>query len=117
MTEQELDDLEYQFRVVYAFDNASRGKALIHFLSPDSEEGKSVQNVLQKSKIADELYQYKPADVTKLVRKVSGKGFSVNEHTNAWKKHQVRPTSRSKSPEKDGPGLLHLSPRSSRLQL
>jgi hypothetical protein len=100
MTEEELDDLEYQFRVVYTFDSASKGKAHIQFLSPDSEEGKSVQNVLQKFKIADELYQYKPADVTKLVRKASGKGFSVNDHTNAWKKHKVRPASRSKSPEK-----------------
>jgi Protein of unknown function (DUF3644) len=55
MTDEELDDLEYQFRVVYTFDSASKGKAHIQFLSPDSEEGKTVQNVLQKFKIADEL--------------------------------------------------------------
>ena len=40
MNESELDDLEYQFRVVYTFDSASKGKAHIHFLSPDSDEGK-----------------------------------------------------------------------------
>jgi hypothetical protein len=100
MKEEDLDDLEYQFRVVYTFDSASKGKAHIHFLSPDSEEGKTVQNVLQKFKIADELYRYKPGDVAKLVRRASGKHFSVNDHTNAWQKHKVRPASGSKSPEK-----------------
>ena len=100
MKEEDLDDLEYQFRVVYTFDSASKGKAHIHFLSPDSEEGKTVQNVLQKFKIADELYRYKPGDVTKLVRKASGMRFTVNDHTKAWQKHKVRPPSRSKSPEK-----------------
>ena len=49
-SETELDDLEYQFRVVYTFDNASKGKAHIEFVSPDTEEGKSIQNVLQKFK-------------------------------------------------------------------
>jgi Protein of unknown function (DUF3644) len=54
---------------------ASKGKAHIQFLSPDSAEGKSVQNVLQKFKIADELCRYKPGDVTKIVRKASEKSF------------------------------------------
>ena len=100
MKEEDLDDLEYQFRVVYTFDSASKGKAHIHFLSPDSDEGRIVQNVLQKFKIADELYRYKPGDVTKIVRKASGKRFSMSDHTNAWQKHKVRPASKSKSPEK-----------------
>lgn len=46
LKEEELDDLEFQFRVVYTFDSSSKGKAHIQFLSPDSAEGKSVQNVL-----------------------------------------------------------------------
>ena len=100
MKEEEVDDSEYQFRVVYTFDSASKGKAHIQFLSPDSAEGKSVQNVLQKFKIADELYQYKPGDVTKIVRKASGKFFSMSDHTRAWQKHKVRPQSGAKSPEK-----------------
>ncbi len=100
MKEEDLDDLEYQFRVIYTFDSASKGKAHIHFLSPDSEEGKTVQNVLQKFKIADELYRYKPGDVAKIVRKASGKPFSMSDHTSMWQKHKVRPASRSKSPEK-----------------
>jgi len=100
MKEEELDDLEYQFRVVYTFDSASKGKAHIQFLSPDSAEGKSVQNVLQKFKIADELYRYKPGDVTKIVRKASGKSFRMSDHTNAWQRHKVRPPSEANSPEK-----------------
>lgn len=100
MKEEELDDLEYQFRVVYTFDNASKGKAHIQFLNPDSEEGKKVQNVLQKFKIADELYRYKPGDIVKIVRKASGKQFSMSDHTRAWQKHKVRPPSAAKSPEK-----------------
>jgi hypothetical protein len=45
MTEEDLQDLEYRFMVVYTFDSASKGKAHIQFLSPDSAEGKRVQNV------------------------------------------------------------------------
>ena len=100
MNEEELDDLEYQFRVVYTFDSASKGKAHIKFLSPDSDKGKTVQNVLQKFKIADELYQYKPGDVRRIVRKVTAKAFSIHDHTIAWQKHKVRPPSKVKSPEK-----------------
>ncbi len=100
MKEEELDDLEYQFRVVYTFDSASKGKAHIQFLSPDSAEGKSVQNVLQKFKIADELYRYKPGDVIRLVRKATGKPFSMSDHTGAWQRHKVRPPRDARSPEK-----------------
>ena len=99
MKQEDLDDFEYQFRVVYTFDSASKGKAHIHFISPESEEGKSVHNILQKYKIADELYPYKPGDVAKSVRKVTQKQFSLNDHSEAWKKHKVRPVTGSKSPE------------------
>ena len=99
MKQEDLDDLEYQFRVVYTFDSASKGKAHIHFVSPESEEGKSVQNILQKFKIADELYPYRPTDVAKIVRKVTQKPFSMNDHKEAWKRHKVRPATNSKAPE------------------
>jgi len=100
MKDEDLDDLEYQFRVVYTFDSASKGKAHIKFLSPDSDEGKTVQNVLQKFKIADELYQHKPLAVVKIVRGASGKPFTLSDHTTAWRKHKVRPPPKAKSPEK-----------------
>jgi hypothetical protein len=100
MKEQDLDDLEYQFRVVYTFDSASKGKAHIQFLNPECAEGKSVQNVLQKFKIADELYRYKPGDVVKVVRKTTSKTFSMNDHTLAWQAHKVRPAKNAKAPDK-----------------
>ncbi|KYG22444.1 hypothetical protein SE92_21345 [Bradyrhizobium sp. AT1] len=100
MSEGDLDDLEYQFRVVYTFDSASKGKAHIHFLSPDSAEGKSIQNVLQKFKIADDLYRYKPGDVVKIVRKATRKPFTMSDHSNAWQRHKVRPSSGASAPDK-----------------
>jgi hypothetical protein len=100
LNEKELDDLEYQFRVVYTFGSASKGKAHIEFVSPDSAEGKSIQNVLQKFKIADELYRYKPGDVVKIVREATSKPFSMSDHTNAWQKHKARPAKDAKAPDK-----------------
>jgi Protein of unknown function (DUF3644) len=100
MKEEELDDLEYQFRVIYTFDSASKGKSHIQFLSPDSAEGKSVHNVLQKFKIADDLYRYKPGDVVKIVKKATAKPFSMSDHTDAWQKHKVRPPTNTKAPDK-----------------
>jgi hypothetical protein len=100
MTQAELDDLEYQFKVVYTLDSASKGKAHIHFLHPDSEEGKKVQNVLQKFKIADDLYPHKPGTVVRLVKNAARKPFTMSDHTDAWKRHKVRSDSGQKSPEK-----------------
>jgi len=100
ITDEDLDDLEYQFRVVYTFDSASKGRAHIQFLSPDSVEGKSVHNVLQKFKIADDLYRYKPGDVVRLVKKAAAKPFSMSDHTAAWQKHKVRPPQGANAPDK-----------------
>lgn len=109
MKEEELEDLEYRFKVVYTFDSASKGTAHIQFLSPDFAEGKKVQNVLQKFKIADELYQYKPSDVAKIVRKATGKHFSMNDHTRAWQERKVRPPSRAKSPDKTNRDIVSIT--------
>lgn len=100
MSDDDLDDLEYQFRVVYTFDNASKGKAHIQFVSPESEEGKTIHNVLQKFKIADELYRYKPGDVIRLVRDATKKNFTMSDHTRAWQRLKVRPIQGAKAPEK-----------------
>jgi uncharacterized protein DUF3644 len=68
--------------------------------SPDSAEGKTVQNILQKFKIADELYRYKPGDVVKIVRKATAKPFAMSDHTTAWQNHKVRPPKDTKTPDK-----------------
>ncbi len=100
LRDDEINDIEYQFRIVYTFDSSSKGKAHIQFISPESDEGKSIHNVLQKFKIADEIYPHKPKDVISLVKKKTGKQFSANDHTNAWRTHKVRPPAYTKSPDK-----------------
>lgn len=97
LTEEELADLEYQFRVVYTFDSASKGSAHIQFLTPDSEEGKSVHNVLQKYKISDELYPHRPGEVAAQVSKKSSARFTLSDHTDAWRRHKVRPAKGDKT--------------------
>ncbi|MGO8103320.1 DUF3644 domain-containing protein [Rhizobium leguminosarum] len=98
-TEEELNDIEYQFKVVYTLYSASKGQAHIQFVHPDSEEGKTIHNVLQKFKIADELYPLKPGDVVAAVRK-AGKLFSMADHTKAWQKHKVRPPNNGANKDK-----------------
>ena len=100
MTEEELNDLEYQFRVIYTLESASKGTSHIQFIHPDSEEGKQVHNVLQKFKIADEIYPYKPGDVGKAIKDLTSVPFRLSDHTAAWKRHQVRPNAGSKRPGK-----------------
>jgi hypothetical protein len=40
LTEEDLADLEYRFRVIYTLDSASKSQAHIQFVHPDSAEGK-----------------------------------------------------------------------------
>jgi hypothetical protein len=98
-SEDELNDIEYQFKVVYTLDGASKGKAHIHFVHPDTEEGKTIHNVLQKFKVADDLYPFKPGDVVAIVKK-AGKIFTMADHTAAWQKHKVRPGKAAVNKEK-----------------
>jgi hypothetical protein len=92
LSETELTDLEYQFRVIYTLDNASKSQAGIHFIVPGTDEAKEIKNVLIKYKMADEEYPYKPTTVAKL----------VSEKTNnsqAWSLYKVRPKKGAKQPE------------------
>jgi hypothetical protein len=99
MTEEQLSDLEYQFRVVYTLDNAAKGKAGIQFIKPGTEEAKEIKNVLLKYKLADEDYPYKPGRVAQLVSIKSGKKFMVSNNTQAWRLYKVRPMKGAKQPE------------------
>jgi hypothetical protein len=99
MSDDQLSDLEYQFRVVYTIDNASKGKAGIQFIKPGTEEAKEIKNVLVKYKLADEAYPYKPGQVAQLVTERTGKKFMVSNNTQAWTLYKVRPKKGSKQPE------------------
>lgn len=98
LTDQELNDLEYQFRVIYTFASASKSKSHIQFVNPDSQEGKEIRTVLVKTKTNDELFPYKPGIVTRLVNDATEERFTTNNHTQAWRLYKTRPKSDAKEP-------------------
>jgi hypothetical protein len=99
MTEEEMGDLEYQFRVIYTLDSASKSQSHIHFINPGSDEAKEIRNVLVKFKFADELYPHKPSRVPPLVAERSGRNFNSHNHTQAWRKFAARPRSGAGKPD------------------
>jgi hypothetical protein len=99
LSETELADLEYQFRVIYTLDNASKSQAGIHFIVPGTEEAKEIKNVLIKYKMADEDYPYKPTTVAKLVSEKTNKKFTTSNNSQAWSLYKVRPKKGAKQPE------------------
>jgi len=99
MNEENLNDLEYQFKVIYTLTSASNSKKNFQFIKPDTEEGKEIHNVLLKHQSSDKIYPYKPNKVVDLVHQKTNKKFNIHDHTKAWKKHQIRPLSQSNKPE------------------
>lgn len=91
MTEVQIADLEYQFRVVYTLDAVTKSRAHFQFVQPDSAEGKEIRNVLVQHRLADHLYPHKPGNVVRLVRERTGKNFTSHNHTQAWRMLKVRP--------------------------
>ncbi len=99
LSDEDTSDTEYRFRVIYTLDSASKGKAHIHFVSPETVEGAQVRNVLVKYKSAGDLYPHKPGKVVEMVRKQSKKPFTSHNHTQAWRKFKVRPLTGSAQPD------------------
>lgn len=91
LADQELDDQEFQFSVVYTTVESSKSKAAFQFFAPDSAEGKEISNVLIKHKPSALTHPYRPSDVVKLIRKHSGKPFNMADHSKSWRLHKVRP--------------------------
>ncbi len=98
LSEAELADLEYRFRVIYTMDAASKSKSHVQFVHPDTPEAEQIRNVLVKFKPADEMYPYKPSVVAKMVSKRAGVAFTSNDHAKAWKHYKARPATGSKQP-------------------
>ena len=105
LSEKELADLDYQFRVIYTIDSASKSQTHIEFVRPDSDEGKDIQNVLVQHKISDHLYPHKPGAVVRLVKQKSGKTFTSRNHLQAWRLFKVRPRKPAKQPENTDKGF------------
>jgi hypothetical protein len=99
MTEAQIADLEYQFRVVYTLDAVTKSRAHFQFVLPDSAEGKDIRSVLVQHKLADHLYPHKPGDVVSQVQQKSGKAFTSHNHTQAWRKFQARPRKETAQPD------------------
>lgn len=96
---ERVNDLEYRFRVVYTFENSTKSKAHIKFVHPSEDQAEELKNVLIKHEISDQLFPFKPAAATKEIARVSGKHFSSRNHTQAWRKFDVRPRSGVAQPE------------------
>lgn len=96
---EKMGDLEYQFRVIYTLDAATKSRSHFEFVRPDSAEGKEIRNVLVQYKAADHLFPHRPTQVWKIVSERSGKKFTAHNHTQAWKLFDVRPRHGVKQPE------------------
>ena len=99
VTAETMANLEFQFRVIYTLDAASKSKAHFQFFKPESAEGKEIHNVLGYLKAADEMYPHKAGMVVKLVKEKSGLAFTSNDHIKAWRHFKVRPKSQAAQPE------------------
>lgn len=110
LTDEQKDDLEFQFSVVYTTVESSKSKAAFQFVSPETAEGKEISNVLVKHKPSAITHPYKPGEVVNLVIEKSGKKFTSHQHTLAWKKHKVRPDGKSKTPDKTNLDYCYYNP-------
>jgi hypothetical protein len=99
LKEEQLADLEYQFRVIYTLDAASKSRSHFEFVRPESAEGKEIRNILVHYRAGDELYPHKPERVRGLVQERTGKTFSLYNHTHAWYLFKVRPPKEAKQPQ------------------
>lgn len=100
LSDEQKNDQEFQFSVIYTTVAASKSKAAIQFVVPGSAEGKEIENVLVKHKPSHITHPLKPTDVVSQVKKKSQMPFNMSSHTRLWKKHKVRPKSGSENPEK-----------------
>ena len=99
LTPKQRGDLEYEFKVAYTFVNASKANSHFRFVSPNSDEGEKISNVLAKKTVSDDLYPFKPKVVSRIISEKLGKRFSIHLHTNAWKLYGVRPNTNAAQPE------------------
>ena len=66
LNKKDMDDMDYRYQTYYTFiSTPSKNRAHVKFVSPDSEQGKELSNVLIKPMPADYMYPHKPAVVVK----------------------------------------------------
>lgn len=99
MTPEQLNNTEFQFRVVYTLTAAPKSKAHFQFVNAESLEGKKIHNVLNKKVISDDEYPHKPGKVVKLVAGKTKKPFTSHTHQQAYRLYKVRPKNGAQQPE------------------
>ena len=99
MTSEQLNNIEFQFQVVYTLSAAPKSKAHIQFVNPASAEGREIHNVLAKKVIADDLYPLKPGTVVKQVAAKTNLHFTLHTHQQAIRHFNVRPKNGAPQPE------------------
>lgn len=100
MTDEQLENLEFQFRVVYSLEASSKGKSHLHFIGPKPKDGQEINNVMIKKVPGDELFPYKAMTAVKLVEKATKAPFSINKMIQEAKALKVRPYPAGPTPEK-----------------
>jgi hypothetical protein len=98
LNEERLGDVEYRFRVVYTLENSTKSKAHFKFVSHADEEAEEIRNVLIKREISDNMYPLKPTMARRKIADRSGRQFTSHNHTQAWRKFNVRPRTGSPQP-------------------
>lgn len=97
--DERLSDLKYRFRVVYTLENSTKSKSHIKFVHPQDEGAEDVKNVLVKHEVSDKLWPHKAGVATKLISEKSGRRFTTHNHTQAWRKFDIRPRSGVAQPQ------------------
>ena len=98
LTADQLNSIEFQFKVIYTLEAGSKSQTHYQFVSPESAEGKEIHHVLSKKVSGDDLYPHKPAIVVEKVKVASAKPFSSRDHTKAWRLFKARPEVGSPQP-------------------
>lgn len=87
----------YQFKVSYHFEKATKGDSHIIF-SQNNPESKSKKNVLTQKVVGDELWPFRVKNVIAKVREAGDPDFNSHHHQLAWKKFGARPRGKAKNP-------------------
>jgi hypothetical protein len=98
MTEDQLNNLEFQFRVVFSMEAAKKGKANYEFANGEALDGIDPKHIVAKKVISDDDYPLRPSDVVKEVLKKTKKKFTQHTHQQAFRYFEVRPKKGAKDP-------------------
>jgi len=99
LSDSELEDLEYQFKVNYTFTSASKSKSHFKFLNAGDSDLSNEEKIVIKKVPADHDYPLKAKEIEKLVRDRTGKDFNNKDFWKAYRLYKIRPRQGAKQPE------------------